>query len=166
MNTGDRYQGTRLVPLCPNCREVNGYHEHEGDIFECIHCDQLFTFNPIGRRLPDDAIESFISEQREQSNPLQNASPHQFNAAEEFLAGLEVAGASELSPCPHCESPDGHCPHHRGEAWRQMGPEQVWFSIGGARISLGSIEAALMLSGRTVTRLEDAAPPSSEGTAP
>jgi hypothetical protein len=69
MNTGSRYPGSRLVPLCPNCREVNGCYEHEGDIFECIHCDQLFTFNPIGRRLADDAIERFIAEQRAQDSP-------------------------------------------------------------------------------------------------
>lgn len=57
LTSGEVTHGPRTIPLCPNCRGVNGVYEHEGDIFECIHCDQLYTFNPIGRRVPDDALD-------------------------------------------------------------------------------------------------------------
>lgn len=71
MNTGGKFPGERTVPLCPNCRECNACYLHQavdpqtgavveavGDaVFECAHCDQLFTFNPVGRRLPEDYFE-------------------------------------------------------------------------------------------------------------
>ena len=60
-SAGDVIEGKRTVPRCPNCRDVNGVYLHEGpddSIFECIHCDQLFTFNPIGRRVSDDLLDS------------------------------------------------------------------------------------------------------------
>ena len=47
----------QTIPLCPNCRMVNCVYAHEGDVFECGHCDQLYTFNPIGRRVSDDALD-------------------------------------------------------------------------------------------------------------
>lgn len=62
MNSGEVIGGLRTVPLCPNCRMVNIVYEHEGDIFECGHCDQLYTFNPIGRRVPDDTLDETTEE--------------------------------------------------------------------------------------------------------
>lgn len=63
MNSGDVCEGRRTIPLCPNCRKSEGVCEHEGPgdaLFECLHCDQLYTFNPIGRRVPVEAVRAGV----------------------------------------------------------------------------------------------------------
>jgi hypothetical protein len=64
--------------------------------------------------------------------------------------GCGLGRCGTVTECADCGRAPGKAPN-RTEA---MGVEQTWFSIGGARISLGSIKAALSLNSMVVHEFE------------